>query len=468
MEAEADHPQQLYAVRTQKFEVLNGRRKLLYQQMGDIESARIDAQALLPLAQQLADDPSWLIDARLAQAEVFDWNHRQEIAEALPLAEQALALARQLGDSHREMESLIAVSSARFNLKDPLWQEAAERALALARQLGDLKTEVKLLLGIGGAYGLDDLPRSREYLEAALARSETLNDKATEVTLLNAIGQQHERAGDYHRQLAEFEQKRLQISRDIGNRLVEGNALMFCGQIQGLYLGDYQAGLALEMEALRIWENITGKLFPLLRIAQIQTVQGQCDAALQSLETARPVGEKIASDIGRAGLGLVTAILYNALADEPHLREALQFTSQIAQMVTDSRVSRQYKMAAACEATVAHLGLARALDGAETGAAERQTHLRQALDASQSALNLYQEFGFVQIVECTSEEVLYRHSQALAANGRSSEADDFTQRAHDEMMRKYALIPPDSHFRKTYLENIALHRQLLAAGATGR
>ena len=36
-------------------------------------------------------------------------------------------------------------------------------------------------------------------------------------------------------------------------------------------------------------------------------------------------------------------------------------------------------------------------------------------------------------------------------------------RAYSEMMRKHDLIPADSPFRQSFLENIALHRQIRAA-----
>jgi hypothetical protein len=35
--------------------------------------------------------------------------------------------------------------------------------------------------------------------------------------------------------------------------------------------------------------------------------------------------------------------------------------------------------------------------------------------------------------------------------------------AYDEMMRKFDLLPFDSPYRKTFLENIELHREILAA-----
>ena len=84
------------------------------------------------------------------------------------------------------------------------------------------------------------------------------------------------------------------------------------------------------------------------------------------------------------------------------------------------------------------------------------------------ALDIYHWFGFVQIIECVSEEILFRHSLALAANGRKAEAAEYLQRAYDEMMRKHDLIPPDSLLRRTYLENIPLHRDIHAAYVAGK
>jgi tetratricopeptide (TPR) repeat protein len=464
-ELEGDTPSQERnrAMQSQRFEVLNGRRHV-YFQLGQVEAGREDTRALLPLARQMGDDPVWLIDALIAQADISR-DTREGLLPGLQMAEEALTLSRQLGDQHREMRSLHRIANIRFTLNDPRWRELAEGALALARQLGDLRTEVNLLIAIAGKYGMDDLPRGREYLQEALARSETLNDQAVKLSLLWVIGEQYERDGDYHRQLTECQEQRLRISREIGNRIAEGNALMLCGQIQSLYLGDYEAGLELQYQALRFWESITDRLFPLLRIAQIQAALGRYSEALATLEQADPLGGKVIHDVGRVGLGLVRIILYNYLGDETNLRSALGICSQIQQIVAENLVSRQYQMSAACEASTTHVKLAEYLAEHDPDGAEWQTHLTQALESSQSALDLYQHFGFVQIVECTSEEILFRHSQALAANERAAEAAGFLERAYKEMMRKHDLIPKDSPFRKTYLQNVELHRAIRAAYA---
>jgi class 3 adenylate cyclase/multidrug efflux pump subunit AcrA (membrane-fusion protein) len=463
LEEEATSKGQKRAIQTQRFEALIGRRHVNFQ-LGNMEASWVDTRALLPLAREIEDDPIWLIDALLAQVEISK-DTRDDLTQGLQMAQEALALAKQLGDEHREMRSLIRIANTYAALNNPAWKELSEHALSLARRLGDLKAEVNLLLGLGGKYGMDDLPRSREYLQAALSRSEMLNDKATKLPLLQAIGQQFERDGDYFRQLTEYEHERLRLSREIGNRFAEGNALMFCGQIQALYLGDYETGLELELQALHFWGNITDRLFPLLRIAQIQTAQGRHTEALATLELARPLEQKIILDIGRAGLGLVTVILYNALGDEGHLQSALDITSQIQQMVSSSLISRQYHMAAACEASAAHLKLAQHLAGRKRTKTARQAHLAQALESSHSALTIYEQFGFEQIVECTSEEIFYRHSQALAANAHPTEANEFVTRSYVEMMRKHDLIPAESPYRKTFLENIQLHREIQTAYA---
>jgi tetratricopeptide (TPR) repeat protein len=357
----------------------------------------------------------------------------------------------------------MSVARIRLTLREANSLGIAEEALALARQLGDLPSEVSILLRIGNAYGMDNLSRSREYLEAALAKSESLNDKRIEIPLLETLGRQFEREGDYYRQLTQYEHKRLKLSREIGNRYVEGNALMFCGQIQALYLGDYEAGLALQKEVLRIWEHITGRIFPLLRIVQILTAQGQYDEASSTLETARPLADKVVMEIGRAGLGMVTIILFNALGDEEHLWQVLDLVAQIQQMTSYNLVSQQYRMAVSCEASDTHLKLAHHFK--DRDANEQGKHLARALESSQTAVDLYQHFGFVQIVECTSEEILYRHSRALAANDRADEPTQFLERAYNEMMRKHDLIPVESPYRKTFLENIQLHKEISAAYA---
>ncbi len=448
-----------YVILTQRFEVLK-MRHLLYYVLGNMEAGDADAKALLTLAEKMKDDPAWLVDALLVQPEVTRFESKDTLDDGSALAEQALNLALQLGDQHREMNSLMAIGSLQLVKQDHRWQETWDKALALSRALGDTRAEANLLIAIGSAYGIDSLDRNMEYLQAAMTVSQKLDDKRTELRLLGVFGDQFERNGDYYRWLTEFEQPRLTISRQIGDRIEEGFALMACGQIKALYLGDYSAGLVEVEELLRITENLTSRLYPLLRLTQIQVEMGKYDDALENLEVARPISEQAVNFIGRAGFSLVASILFNTIGGEENFKKVVDFSNQVFELVNSEKVSRQYAIGAACSASIAHLGLA-ALSEDE---AVREDHLRQAIESSQHALNLFNQFGFLQIIECSTEEIFYRHSQALAANHRKVEAREMVERSYGEMMRKYEMIPASSPFRKTFLE-IHLHRQISQAAA---
>jgi tetratricopeptide (TPR) repeat protein len=450
---------QHYAILTQKFEALNGRRAVHFL-MGNMNAGWEDARALLPLARQMEEDPTWLVDALLQQPGVSAPESRQELLEGVPLAQEALKYASKIGDKRREMNCLLAIASQRNLLNDPTWVEVGDTSLALAREVGDRQYEAMILLGLGHAYvGRDEIQKGMEYLNAALPICKELDDKIAEMMLMHVLGAQYERNGDHFRRLTEFEMRRLDIARSIGDRFEEGDAAMFCGQIQAMNLGDLEGGLALLRESHKLLEAVSGRIFPLLRISQVQISLGHFEDAQKSLETAAPLAESNVYDLSRVGLKMVTVLLYNALGDVTHLNRVLELTQEVIEMENSQLVSRQYPMAAYSEACAAHLGLARLA----TEEGSRQKHVVKALQLSEKALKIYKCFNYVNIVECAPEEIYLRHSQALAVNGRSEEALEYLENAYDEMMRKYEFIPADSPYRRTYLENIPYHREIRAA-----
>lgn len=448
-----------HRLRKKRFEVLNERSAVL-RLMGDQTAARADSRSLLQLAHKLDDEPELLIDALLDQPSVVRWRDEEELRAGLPLTKKALALARQIDDRHREMEALNAIANQRLYLNDPAWQDAGEEALEIARALGDRRFEAHLLIMLGKFCNWTDQPeQGMAYFKAAMPICKELDDKMMEIALLDQLGLEEERQGDYYRLLTEYQQKRLRLCREIGYRDGEGNSLMLCGQTRGVYLGDYDGAMERLDGALQILGDTPVEMYVLLRVMQIEALRGNFEPALEALERAQRIGEQAVFATARAGLRLGVIMLYNALGDEDHLRAAKDMISELHEMLEENPLlTHQYEIALACEATALHLGLT-----ALTSGQEQVKHREAALESSQRGLETYETLGFVQIIECVSEKVLFRHSQALRANGREAEADDYLRQANEEIERKHALIPEESLFRRTYLKNIALHREIREA-----
>jgi hypothetical protein len=252
---------------------------------------------------------------------------------------------------------------------------------------------------------------------------------------------------------------------------------MFCGQIRGLYLGDVVGGLELLQAAMDLSHGLPGELFAALRIAQIQIEQGLLSDASATLDRTRPTDDpgrvdtdqtaaarQISSqdvhEMGRVGLNLLWMMLYNALGDEGHLQMALAVGKTIQGAFVDNpQLSEQYQMVVACKLAQTH----RLLSQVVTGNEARTMHRRQALDLSQAALDGYRSYGFVRPIEATSQEILFRHGQILLLNGQDTAAHDYMQRAYDDMTEKHALIPENTLYYRTFLDNIPLHREISAA-----
>ena len=455
---EANDPQQKQIIQATRFEILKNRIDV-FELMGRMDDRQTDSVALLNLAQELSGDPVWLIDAILLQPGVATWQNKDECLAGVPLAEKAFQLAQQVQDLNRQLNSLAAITEQRIFLSDPHWHESGEKALELARQIKDQAYETRLLILLGSTYSWSDQPdRGMDYLKAALPLCESLDDRISLVDLLNQIGLIAERQGDYYRLLNEFHEKRLKTSQNIGYRHGVVSALTACGQVQAIYLGDYEGGVtwleAAKQKSIRLQEVIPAEL----RTVQIMLALGKFDSARDILEKLQGTDETGSFHNIRASLRLLRAMYHNSCGcDSASYLAALESVSQVNVLMAEiPMISRQYAIAARCQAAISYLKLARCLVDAEP----RREYLKLALESSQSAVNLYESFGFMQIIECTSEEVLFVHSQVLAENAYLEESNNFLSRAYVEMERKLNLIPPGNYFHRSYLENIPIHREI--------
>jgi class 3 adenylate cyclase len=446
------------AILTQRFELVRGRIYMLYH-LGRVVEAYAEARHLLTIADQLPDDPIWRIDALLMQPGVIYIDNRDMLKDGIPQAEEALRLSREIGDPHREMESLRRVSQQRFLVNDPAWREYGEEALEIAKQLGDQKTQVDLLINFADTYGLDQLDKGLTYIKKAYPIAQAIEYKGAQVELLYWLGAEFERAGDYVTLMEEFEEKRLELARELGWRLIEARSLMFIGQIRGLYLGDSDGALPYLDRAEKLWRDVDQRLFVYLRKAQIYSSLGEQEKAWQYLDLAHPLSERYVQNLARVGYELAKARINIQDGTLDSLMRSQESTGTVLKLVeNENLVSRQYKMAAACMAAQARLQIAHLMRQADDPGGYE--HYRcKALKTSTMAVETYNTFGFTQVIEVVSEEILFTHGLALRENGQLDEGNTYLAKAYEEWMRKLNMIPDDSPFRQSY-KNMQLHQQI--------
>ncbi len=450
------------AIITERFEMVKGRIEILYH-LGRVVEAHNEAKRLLEIADEIKGEPTLRIDALLMQPGVNYVQNQEMLKEGIPQAEEALELSQEIGDSYREMQSLAAVAGHLFLQNDPHWQEFGQRAIAISEELNDKKTQVELLLGLAGAYGMDKLEMGLKLVKKAKPIAEEIDYKGAQVDLLYWLGTELEREGNYYSLLKDFEERRLELSRELGWRLVEARILMFVGQIKGIYLGDYINSLPDLKRAEELWQDTDQRLFVYLRLAQVYTHLEKYARAKHYLDLAKPLSEGFVQSLARVGYDLVNAILHLKIGKLDNLMRVIEHTNRVLYIVEEENlVSRQYRMAAACKASQAQLRIAKIMqDSDDIGGHEH--YRKKAIDSSGLALDTYNDFGFTQVIECVSEEILYYHGLALKENNNPIEGEEYVRKAHAEVIRKFSLIPEGSPYRKTFM-GTSLHQLILSEG----
>ena len=455
-----------------QFKILS-KRRWIRMLMADVNGSIEDAARALELTEgdgPLEGEYDLRVDAILmyAYSNTMTLFTQEEADKIANLCEEALYLSRQMEDQRRELETLVQISLLRGNASHSNVYEPSMQALELARKLDDVNMEFNILLNYG--YHLvanDQTQEGMRYVNQALSLTDTVEDAVAQINLLNVIGPQFERIGDYYRWLTEFVEVRLTLSRKLGSRIAEADALLHAGMIRANYLGDYETGLKALEESNRLLYATLSRLFSLLRIAQCYVELKDHEKAQQVLDEAEPMTRNITLELAPVGYKLVQIMLNNEQDDEDRLKVALKLAQEVEVLGEAQGISQQYRMAAASHASSVHRKMAVLLgsrnDLTDEQNEKREYHLEQSLMKSQQAVSIYEEFGYTNAAEITGEWVLYRMGQALIANGQRTEALPYIKRAYDEMMRKYELIPEDSHFRRTYLENINHHRQIQAS-----
>ena len=190
-----------------------------------------------------------------------------EYQKARELHEMALAIAREIGNRRGEGTALNRLGIVFKNLAVPYrnknpeeWQKALEKArelheqaLAIAKEIGDRRGEGAALCNIGSIHhSLGDDIKALELYEQHLAIAREIGDQRGEGAVLGYMGIAYYDLGNY-RKAIEFQDQSLAIAREFGDRRREGNALwnksLSLDRIGDRTQAIYYARLALEIRA---------------------------------------------------------------------------------------------------------------------------------------------------------------------------------------------------------------------------
>lgn len=253
---------------------------------------------------------------------------------AYGLAEQSVAICRELGDTQGLADALMVVGQTlRWQGEATLGHARLEEALALYREVGDRWNVARSLFSLGtylADFGGD--VAGRAMLEESSAILEELGDKFLFVSVLVSRGIIALISGDYPCARVHFDRS-LAIAREIGDPWGMADALTNIGCVLRIQ-GDYAAARSHFEEALRIYQEGGRGIWctdPLCALAENDIVQGNLSAARSHLQDASASAETSENKWLQTLVGYFLGLLAYYEGDMEHAAALLAKAMAIAQ-----------------------------------------------------------------------------------------------------------------------------------------
>jgi predicted ATPase len=265
------------------------RQGALYQHRGRYPQARAALERSLAIFERMA----------LLTEQVFCLVNLANVArsegkseEAERLAQQGLALSRQIGDDWGAARALFLLGTLRYNAGDVNRAEALlEESLALARASGNQRLVLSPLNTLGDvACHRGDYARAQRMFEECLAISRELGDQFNAAIHLNNLGTVLHQLQQYAEARSLYQESR-EICRKIGDPAGQAIALSNLGEI-ALILGDYTEARRCYQEGLAIGRAIQDQwtiMICLNNLGEIACVSEDCRGAAIYLAEALKV-----------------------------------------------------------------------------------------------------------------------------------------------------------------------------------
>jgi tetratricopeptide (TPR) repeat protein len=239
-----------------------------------------------------------------------------QVERAIGYYEEALAVARKVGDRQAEGAVLGRLGSAYRVLGQFEWaSELYEKALDIAREMGDRREEGIQLSHLGLAYrALGQVERAINLYEEALAIAREINDRRGEGANLFNLGRAYRALGQIERAIDYYEEA-LAIARQTGYRRGEGIDLGYLG-LACCSVGQIERAIQLYEEALAIAREIGDRWNEgvwLSNLGFAYSALGQVERAISyyedALAIACEIGDRRGEDIQIGHLGSAYRVL---------------------------------------------------------------------------------------------------------------------------------------------------------------
>lgn len=276
---------------------------------------------------------------------------------AIKYQKQRLILSCEIGDRRGECQALDSLGSTYYSLGEYRHAiEYHEQALAVGREISAAsrneaerkaarRVEGQVLGNLGFAYhALGEYLRAIEYQEQRLIIAREIGDRLGEGRALGNLGRAYRVLGEYHRAI-EFQEHRLTIAREIGDRRGEGAALGNLGEVYR-NLGEYHRAIEYQEQRLTIAHEIDdrrGEGIALSDLGFAYHALGEYHHAAEYHKQALAIAREIGHRYGEANSLWRLALCYDAAHDRPqaiaHVQAALDIFTAIeapeAQAVRD-------------------------------------------------------------------------------------------------------------------------------------
>jgi tetratricopeptide (TPR) repeat protein len=221
--------------------------------------------------------------------------------KAIEYYEQALAIAREIGDRRSEGSGLGMLGNAYAALGDARKAiEYYEQALAIAREIGDKQSES---IWIGNLGFRTDTSKN---IDSGLQISQHIGDRRTEAYLICAIASKKRLEGSIDEAIRLFEQA-LKISEDIGDIYAKGQILDNMGNAYA-DLGNQEKAVECYLNAMEFSadEELTANIS--WNLATVYNEQEQYELAAKYMQITIDFEQKINHPNANADLEVLNKV----------------------------------------------------------------------------------------------------------------------------------------------------------------